>query len=145
MLKHWLPITSIPVAISIIWHKFKCHYLLKRRLFLDFFFFAVLKCAWHLENFEQKVEYLSLIISETIYSERADYINLWKILLQKFLLVWSVILRLFVNTLTVDNELSRFNLHNLTQIQMPLSLKQKIFSRFFIAVLKCAWNLENFE
>ena len=28
---------------------------------------------------------------------------------------------------------------------MPLSNKQKIFSRFFIAFLKCAWNLEHFE
>ena len=31
------------------------------------------------------------------------------------------------------------------QFQTPLSQKQKTFSRFFIAFLKCAWNLENFE
>ena len=27
---------------------------------------------------------------------------------------------------------------------MPLSQKQKTFSGFFIAFLKCAWNLEHF-
>ena len=31
------------------------------------------------------------------------------------------------------------------QFQTPLSQKQKIFSRFFIAFLKCAWNLEHFQ
>ena len=29
--------------------------------------------------------------------------------------------------------------------QTPLSQKQKIFSEFFIAFLKCAWNLEHFQ
>ena len=28
------------------------------------------------------------------------------------------------------------------QFQTPLSTKQKTFSEFFIAFLKCAWNLE---
>ena len=32
----------------------------------------------------------------------------------------------------------------LQQFQTPLSQKQKTFSRFFIAFLKCAWNLEHF-
>ena len=31
------------------------------------------------------------------------------------------------------------------QFQMPLSQKQKTLSGFFIAFLKCAWNLEHFE
>ena len=31
------------------------------------------------------------------------------------------------------------------QFQTPLSKKQKIFSKFFIAFLKCAWNLEHFR
>ena len=31
------------------------------------------------------------------------------------------------------------------QIQTPLSPKQKTFSEFFIAFLKCAWNLEHFH
>ena len=31
------------------------------------------------------------------------------------------------------------------QIHTPLSPKQKIFSQFFIALLKCAWKLENFQ
>ena len=69
-----------------------------------------------------------------------DILN-WK----KSLLVWFVILRLFVKSFTADNKYSRCNLHILIQIQTPLSLKQKTFSRFLIAVLKCAWNLENFE
>ena len=30
------------------------------------------------------------------------------------------------------------------QFQTPASQKQKIFSGFFIAFLKCAWNLEHF-
>ena len=31
------------------------------------------------------------------------------------------------------------------QFQTPISQKQKNFSGFFIAFLKCAWNLEHFE
>ena len=31
------------------------------------------------------------------------------------------------------------------QFQTPLSKKLKIFSQFFIAFLKCAWNLEHFQ
>ena len=31
------------------------------------------------------------------------------------------------------------------QFQTPLSQKQKIFSGFFIAFLKCAWKLELFQ
>ena len=31
------------------------------------------------------------------------------------------------------------------QIQTPLSKKQKTFSWFFIAFLKCAWNLEHLQ
>ena len=31
------------------------------------------------------------------------------------------------------------------QFQTPLSQKQKTLSRFFIALLKCAWNLEHFQ
>ena len=31
------------------------------------------------------------------------------------------------------------------QLQTPISLKQKIFSGFFIAYLECASNLEHFE
>ena len=69
-----------------------------------------------------------------------DILN-WK----KSLLVWFVILRLFVMSLIANNKYSRCNLYTLTQIQTPLSLKQKIFFKFFMAVLKCAWNLEHFE
>ena len=31
------------------------------------------------------------------------------------------------------------------QFQTPLSKKQNIFSGFFIAFMKCAWNLEHFQ
>ena len=65
---------------------------------------------------------------------------------QKSALVWSKILRLFLNTLTADNKYSRCNVHNFVQqVQTPLSLKQKTFSGFFIAFLECAWNLKHFE
>ena len=36
-------------------------------------------------------------------------------------------------------------MHNLVQFQTMFSLKKKGFSEFFIAILKCAWNLEHFE
>ena len=63
----------------------------------------------------------------------------WK----KSALVWSKTLRLFLNTLTADNKYSRCNVHNFAQqVQTPLSQKQKNFYGFFIAFLKCAWNLE---
>ena len=60
--------------------------------------------------------------------------------------VWYEILRLFVNALTVDDKYSGSNMQNLPQqFQTPLSQKQKTFSWFFIAFLKCAWNLEHFQ
>ena len=58
--------------------------------------------------------------------------------------VWHEILRLLVNALTVDYKYSGSNMQNLPQqFQTPLSQKQKTFSWFFIAFLKCAWNLEH--
>ena len=55
-------------------------------------------------------------------------------------------LRLFVNALTADDKYSGSNMQNLRQqFQTPLSRKQRTFSVFFIAFLKCAWNLENFQ
>ena len=48
--------------------------------------------------------------------------------------------------LTADNKYSPCNVHNFAQqVQTPLSHKQKIFCWFFIAFLKCAWNLKYFE
>ena len=61
-------------------------------------------------------------------------------------LVWTEILRLFVNTLTAHNKYSRCNVHNFAQqVQTPLSQKKMTFWGFFIAFLKCARNLEHFE
>ena len=52
---------------------------------------------------------------------------------------------MFVNALTTDDKYSDSNIQNLPQqFQTPLSQKQKTFSGFFIAFLKCAWNLEHF-
>ena len=55
-------------------------------------------------------------------------------------------LRSFVKALTANDKCSGCNMQNLrTQFQTPLSQKQKTFSGFFIAFLKCAWNLELFQ
>ena len=60
--------------------------------------------------------------------------------------VWYEILRLFVNALTADDQYSSSNMQNFTrQFQTPLSQKQKTFSGFLIAFLKCAWNLDHFQ
>ena len=60
--------------------------------------------------------------------------------------MWYEILRSFVNGLTADDMYSGTNMKNLRQqFQTPLSHKQKTFSRFFIAFLECAWNLEHFK
>ena len=72
---------------------------------------------------------------------RLGYLELQKVCIS---LIW--ILRVFVNTLTADKKYSRCNVHNFAQqVQTPLSQKEKIFSRSFIAFLKCALNLEHFE
>ena len=55
-------------------------------------------------------------------------------------------LRLFINALTANDQYSGSNMQNLPQqAQTPLSQKQKTLSWFFIAFLKCAWNLEHFQ
>ena len=60
--------------------------------------------------------------------------------------MWYEILRLFVNALTADNKCSGSNMQNLPQqFQTQLSRKKETFSGFFIAFLKCAWNLERFQ
>ena len=48
--------------------------------------------------------------------------------------------------MTTDDKYSRRNMLNLTQqLEAPLSQKQKTFMGIFLAILKCALNLENFE
>ena len=60
--------------------------------------------------------------------------------------MWYEILRLLVNPLIDDDKCSGINMQNLRQqFQTPLSQKEKIFSKFFIAFLKCASNIENFQ
>ena len=66
------------------------------------------------------------------------------ILLKKSLLVIHKILRLFVNTLTVDEKHYLLNRDNLTQpIQMQLSEKQKTFSEFCFSFLKSLLNFKH--
>ena len=61
-------------------------------------------------------------------------------------LVISEILRLFVNTLTLDDKYScRYMQIFLQQLKTPLSEKGMAFFGFFIAFLKCAWNLQHSE
>ena len=61
-------------------------------------------------------------------------------------LVWSEILRIFVNTLTADDKYWRHYMKNLRQqFETPLAQKQKTFSGLFIGFLKCAWSLEHFQ
>ena len=48
--------------------------------------------------------------------------------------------------MTTDDKYSRRNMLNLTQqFEVPLSQRQKTFSGWFLAFLKCALNLEHFE
>ena len=48
--------------------------------------------------------------------------------------------------MTTDDKYSRRKMLNFTQqLEAPLSQKQKTFSRFFIAFLKCPLNLEHLE
>ena len=48
--------------------------------------------------------------------------------------------------MTTDDKYSRRNMLNFTQqLEAPLPQTQKTFSGLFLAFLKCALNLENFE
>ena len=54
------------------------------------------------------------------------------------------ILRLFVNTLTINDKHYLLNRENLTQpIQIQLSQKQKTFSGFFFAISKSILNFKH--
>ena len=74
--------TSIPVAISrFSENNFKRLYLEKKTHFFRFWI-AFLKYPWNLEHSEKKEEYSSLIITESIASERDVYLSVEKVLLQ---------------------------------------------------------------
>ena len=61
-------------------------------------------------------------------------------------LITSEIFRLFLNTLTPDDRYSRRYMQTFwQQVQASLSQKAESFFRFFIAFLKCAWNLKHSE
>ena len=54
--------------------------------------------------------------------------------------------RVFVNTLTPDDKVSRRYMQIFwQQIKTLLSQKGRTICQFFIAFLKCAWNLEHSE
>ena len=60
--------------------------------------------------------------------------------------VTSEIFLQFVKALTADDKYSRRYIQTFwQQVQAPLSQKAVSFFRFFIAFLKCAWNLEHSE
>ena len=64
---------------------------------------------------------------------------------EKTALLISKILRLFANLLTADDKNPCRDMQNFQQqLQTLLSQKRKTLSGFFIAFLKCAWNLEHF-
>ena len=64
--------------------------------------------------------------------------------LKKSLLVIHKILRLFLNTLTVDENYYLLIRDNLTEtIQIQLSQKQKTFFEFFLAFLKSILNFKH--
>ena len=70
-----------------------------------------------------------------------DKLN-WK----KSAIVTSEIFLLFVNTLTPDDNYSRRYMQIFwQQVQTLLSQKEASFCQFWIAFLKCAWNLEKSE
>ena len=53
---------------------------------------------------------------------------------------------MFLNTLSAEYTYSRRNMQTFAQpVQTPLSLKQKLFSPFFIAFLQSTWNGEHFQ
>ena len=66
----------------------------------------------------------------------------WK----KSLVVTCKVFRVFVNTLTTDDEYSLLSRHNSMQtIQMHVWQKQKSFSQFLCAFFKSTWNFEDFQ
>ena len=75
------------------------------------------------------------------------YWSLWRQLsYKKSLLVTCKISILFPNTLSADSKCSLLNRENLTQpVQMQVSRKQNIFSRFFSAFLKSSLNFRHFQ
>ena len=54
-------------------------------------------------------------------------------------------LRLFVKALTADDKYSSSNIQNLQQTFQTSLYQKRNFFWFFIAFLKCAWNLEHFQ
>ena len=94
-------------------------------------FFRTPFCNQHVNGFQTRLK---------VARHHCYPLFLWipgKLNWKKTALLWSLILRLFANTLTADDKYSCRKMQNF--------LQQKAFSRYFIAFPKCAWNLEHFE
>ena len=86
----------------------------------------------------------ALTVSKHCWNQQGTTIILffpwiWEILnWKKFLLVWFVILRLFVNSLTADNKYSRCNLHIFyTNSNAIISKTKNILSIFYCSSEMC--------
>ena len=137
-LTRWLPSTGILVAIcSLYTQKVQTPLLLKQKTFSGFSIAFNEIYIGNGENASKKTRHYYYPIFPWIWDKLS-----WK----KSALVRSKILGLFVNTLTAEYTYSCRNMQTFTQqVQMPLSLKQKTFSGFFIAFLKSTWNGEHFQ
>ena len=70
----------------------------------------------------------------------------WELSWRKSALAITEILRLFVNTLTVEDKNFRRNMQNFPQqFYTPLSQKVKTFRGFFSVFLKYAWKVEHLQ
>ena len=129
--------------------KFRTFWIESWKSYLNYFQNYILQKSWLLKRLKDLAsEHHSvnnaLTVSKHCWNQQGTTIilffhELWEILnWKKSLLVWFVILRLFVNSFTADNKYSSCNLHILTQIQTPLSLKQKTFSSYFLLQF---WNV----
>ena len=67
--------------MQIFWQSFQTPLSQKGKSFCRFLI-GFLKCSWNLEHSEKKEEYISLIITEIIASERDVYLSVKKVLLQ---------------------------------------------------------------
>ena len=95
----------------------------------------------------QRVKDFQILLKSARHYYYLIFPRIWDIFSwKKSFLVWFVILKLFVNTLTADNKYSHCNMQKFAlQVQTALSQKEKTFSGIFIHLLKYAWNLKNFK
>ena len=87
-----------------------------------------------------------LMKSEDQHLYHISWLLLTQLSRKKSLLVICKILGLFVNTFTADGKYSLLRRDNLaSSTYMQFSQKQKIFSEFFSAFLKCRLTFDHFQ